>query len=197
MELEEMKTLWTEMSVEMEKQKKLTDSLIIRMTRSDYRNKINKILLPEAAGTLVCFGMILFVLINFQKLHPWYLQVCGIAGVIILLAMPVLSIKAIFKMRSINISGNNFRQSLLEYSNGKMQFLYAQKAGIYLGAILAVVILPVMGQLIAGKDIFKTTGLWLGYAVAFPFFYWFARWGFKGYLNLTKDAENILKELEC
>ena len=33
MELEEMKTLWGEMSMEIEKQKKLTDSLIIKMTQ--------------------------------------------------------------------------------------------------------------------------------------------------------------------
>ncbi len=41
MEFEEMQSVWQEMSAEIEKQKKITDSIIIKMTKSNYRNKIN------------------------------------------------------------------------------------------------------------------------------------------------------------
>ena len=97
MELEEMKTLWGEMSIEIEKQKKLTDSLIIKMTQADYRNKISKILIPEAIGALVCFAGILFILINIQKLNNWYLLVCGITSALILFVLPLLSLKAVLR----------------------------------------------------------------------------------------------------
>src|SRR5450432_1999534 len=126
MELEEMKTLWGEMSIEIEKQKKLTDALIIKMTQADYRNKISKILIPEAIGALVCFAGVLYILINFQKLNTWYLSVCGVISVLILLLLPILSIKAIYNIRTINISGNNYKQSLLEYSKSKIQFVFVQ-----------------------------------------------------------------------
>jgi ABC-type transport system involved in cytochrome bd biosynthesis fused ATPase/permease subunit len=195
MELEEMKTLWEEMSVEVEKQKKLTDSLIIKMTRADYRNQLNKIMLPEAIGALVCFAGTVFILINLQKLNTWYLLACGVISALILVLLPVLSIKAIRKMRSVNISDNSYKQSLLEYTNGKIQFVFVQKLSFCLGAILMIVILPLMGQLIGGKDFFVTTRLWYLYAIAFPFFYWFAKSVFKSYNKTSANAENILKEL--
>ena len=196
MELEEMKTLWGEMSIEIEKQKKLTDSLIIKMTRADYRNKINKILIPEAIGALVYFSGILFILINVQKLNTTYLLVCGIISAPILLLLPLLSINAVYKIRSVNILKNNYKQSLLEYSKGRMRFVFIQKLSFYLGAILIVVCLPVMGMLIGGKDLFTETRLWIWYVIGYPFFYLFARWVFKSYIKSTADAENILKELK-
>ena len=84
----------------------------------------------------------------------------------------------------------------MEYSKGKIQFVFVQKLSFYLGSILMLAILPVMGQLIGGKDLFKETSLWIWYAIGFPFFYWFAKWVFKSYIKSTADAENILKELK-
>jgi len=196
MELEEMKTIWGEMSAAIEKQKMLTDALIIRMTQADYRNKINKILIPEAVGSAVCFAAFLFILINLQKLDPWYLMVCGIMSSLIIILLPVLSVKAIYKMHSINIGGNNYKQSLLEYSKGKLQFVFVQKLTFYLGSLLILTLVPVMGKLIANADMFKVTRLWYCYVIMFPFFYWFATWVFKQYRKIIQGAENILKELE-
>ena len=196
MELEEMKKLWGEMSIEMEKQKKLTDSLIIQMIQGNYKNKINKILIPEAMGTLVSFAAMLFILINFQKLNTWYLLFCGMVSVTMIALLPFLSIRAIRKIRSINISANNYKESLMEYSKGKIHFVFSQKLSFYLGSILMLTILPVMGQLIGGVDFFTATKLWYWYAIGFPFYYWFATWVFKYYNKTASDAENILKELE-
>jgi hypothetical protein len=196
MQLEEIKILWEEMSADIEKQKKITDALIIKMTKADYRNKINKIWVPEATASLVCFACALGLLVNLQKLNTWYLLLSGIIAVLILILLPVLSIRAICTIRSVNISGNNYKESLLKYAKGKIQFVFAQKLSFYLGAILMLVILPVMSKLIDGKDIFIATRLWLWYAIAFPFFYGLSRWIFKSYIKITTDAENILNELE-
>ncbi len=196
MELEEMKAQWGEMSVEMEKQKKLTGSLIIKMTRVNYNNKLSKIFIPEAIGSAVGFGIVVFILINIRELNTWYLMVCGIVSALILVILPVLSIRSILKMRSVNISANNYKQSLLEYSKGKIRFVFAQKLTFYLGAILMLTSLPVMGALIAHKDVFKVASVWYWYVIAFPLFYWFAKWVFKSYIKMLAGAENILKELE-
>ena len=196
MELEEMKTLWSEMSIEIEKQKALTDSLIIKMTEVNYRNKLNKIMIPEAIGALVCFAAAFFIAVNFQQLNNWYLLGCGITSVLILFLLPILSLKAMRKLRSSNILNNNYKQSLLEYSKGKIQFVFVQKLSFYLGAMLMLMILPVMGKLISGVDFFKAANVWYWYAIGFPFFLWFARWVAKNYTKTTEDAENILKELQ-
>ena len=67
MEFEEMKSLWEEMSGKIEQQKKLTDSLIIKMTKSDYKNKIMKIFIPELIGALICFANALYILSVFKN----------------------------------------------------------------------------------------------------------------------------------
>ncbi|MBL0358872.1 MAG: hypothetical protein IPP72_19285 [Chitinophagaceae bacterium] len=195
MELDEMKILWGEMSAEMEKQKKLTGSLIIRMANDRYTNKLNSILIPELLGTLVCIAGLLFITIEFQQLNTWYLQACGIIAVVILVSLPFLSFKSIFKLRSVNILQNNYRQSLLEYAIGKKRFVQVQKLSFYLSAVLLLVLLPVMAQLISGKDMFAVNRLWLWYAIAFPFFYPFSQWVFRSYVKTVEEAENMLKEL--
>jgi len=198
MELEEMKTLWGEMSAELEKQKKLTDSLIIKMTQVNYKNKVAKIWAPEAIGSAVGFAYAGYILINMAALNTWYLMFCGIVSVLIMITMPTLSITSIFKIRHLNIAANNYKQSLLEYSNGKKRFVSVQKFKFYLGAILLLVVMPVMSELIGGKDIFKAPGVWYWYVIAFPFYYWFAKKWVPGcYNNILAGAENILKEIEA
>ena len=196
MEFEEMKSLWEEMSGKIEQQKKIIDSVIIKMTKSDYKNKIMKIFIPELIGALVCFVAAIYILFSFQKLDRWYLNVCSVVSIVILILLPVLSFNAIHKIRSVNILDNNYKQSLLEYSKGKRQFVFIQKLSFYLGAVLLLAVLPVMGQLIAGKDLFIETRLWLWYAIGYPFFYGFSKWVFRKYAKTTVEAEEILKELE-
>ncbi len=195
MELEEMKTQWNEMSAEIKKQKRITDTLVIKMTHARYKGRLNSVLIPEAVGLVGCFAMVLFIIINLEKLHTAPLLVCGIASAFILFLMPILSIKAVCKLRSLHISGNNYKQSLLEYSKAKIQFVFIQKLNFVLGSVLMLTILPVVGQLINGKDLFAETRLWLWYAVGFPFYYFFARWVKKCYIKSASAAENILKEL--
>ncbi len=191
-----MKALWGQMSAEVEKQKAITDSLVIKMTRAGYRNKISKVQVPETIGAFFCAVPVLYILINIQQLNTWYLLGCGISSVIILFLLCFLSLRSISKISGVNISKNNYKESLLQYSKAKMQFVSAQKVNFYLSAILMLVILPVMSKLIAGKDVFKQTDVWLYYVIAFPFFYPFSRWVFKRYVKIVSDAENILKELE-
>jgi hypothetical protein len=166
------------------------------MTKSNYRSKINNIRIPEMAGAFVCFAAILFIVFNFQKLDNWYLIACGIVSCLIFILLPLLSFKAIYNIQSVNISDNNYKQSLLDYAKAKMQFAFFRKLSFYLNAVLLLLILPVMGKLIDGKDLFVTTHIWMYYVIAYPFFYAFSKWVFKKYIKSTNDAENLLKELE-
>lgn len=197
MQLDELKTIWAAVSEEIEKQKTLTQSMIIKMTESNYKTKLNNILLPELTGTLVCFVWVFYILINLDQFDKWYLLACGIIAAALLVIMPVISLKAVYKIRHLNVTGNNVKQSLQEYSKRKLQFIFIQKISFYLGAILIVVIVPVTGKLIAKKDFFTDTSLWLWYSIGFIFFYLFAKWVFKKYSRSVNDAENILKELDA
>ncbi len=196
MELEEMKMLWDEMSVALEKQQRITDSLIIKITQANYKDKVSRILIPETIGALICIISCIVILFNFDKLSTRYLQACGVLTALILVLLSSLSITSVCKIRTLNISDHNYKEILLEYSKSKIQFVFAQKMNFYLGAILMLTLSPVIGQLINGVDLFKETRLWLWYAIGFPFYYFFARWVFKKYVKITTDAGNILKELE-
>jgi len=196
MEFDEIKTLWDEMSDQISHQRKMTESLIVRMTRTDYRNKFLKIWIPEALGTCICFAAAVYMIADFKKLDTWYLMLCGIISVFILFILPLLSFYAVHRIRSVNILQNNYKQTLQEYSIGNRRFAMIQKLSFYLCAVLLLTSLPVMGQLIAGKNLFIEGRLWLWYAVGYPFFYGLSRWVFRKYAKVTKEAEDILKELE-
>jgi hypothetical protein len=196
MELEEMRDLWLVMSSDIEKQKMLTGSLILRMTRINFRNRLSKILIPELVGAFICLAGIWITVIRFQGLDTWYLQICGVLTLLLLILLPVISIKSIVRLQSVNISGNNYRQSLEQYARRKIQFLKIQKWSFYLGAVLLLVILPVFGKLISGMNLFQTTSLWMWYVVAYPFFYGLSRWVFRSYSKAVREAEKLLEELD-
>lgn len=62
-----MKSLWEQMSTEMEKQKKTNNLLVLKITQQDYRHKINRILIPEAIGGLGCIAEAVFIILSFSK----------------------------------------------------------------------------------------------------------------------------------
>jgi hypothetical protein len=196
MELEQMKIRWKEMSLQLEKQKKLTDTLVVKMMRKDYESKINKILIPELAGDLVCVAGLLYLLLNLERLDTWYLLACGIISAMILVALPLLSLDSIRGLKSVNIAENNCKQTLEQYSRRKIRFVFVQKMSFYLGAILLVTFLPAMGRLMGKKDPFVATRLWMLYALLFPFFLFFSRWVFRSYMKAIRAAESIIKDLE-
>lgn len=196
MELEEMKTLWGEMSVEIERQKKLTDSLIIKMIHMNYKTKLQKIVIPETIGSLICLASVAYLLFNLQMLDTWYLIVCGVVSMVLLAVIPLLSLRAIWNFRSVNISGNNYKETLTEYAKARTGFIFVQKMSYYLAALLLVFSLPVLVRVMGRKDPFMDSKLWISYAVMFLFFSFFARWIFKCYVKATNDAGDILKELE-
>jgi hypothetical protein len=197
MDLEEMKNTWGEMSNEIDKQKKLTDKLIMMMTQEKYNNTLRRISIPETIGTVICFAMVLLVIFNFEKLDTWYLQLSGLLSVATLIVLPILSLRSIKKMNSINISKNNIKQTMIDFNKGKKQFRSVQKIGFYMSFIILIVSLPVAGKLMNNKDLFLESTIWFWYV---PFgvigLYFFAKWVFKYYMSSTSEAENILKELD-
>lgn len=196
MELEEIKIAWEELSADISRQKKLTDSLIIKMTQINYRNKTLKITVPETIGSFGCLAMALYIAIHFQELHTWYLQGCGLITLITLVMLPIVSFRSIYVITAVQVESNKYKESLMQYANGKKKFVALQKMNFYLGAILLVVILPVTGQLIGGKDVFKQQWIWLWFSTSFIFFYILARWIFRKYMKIMTEAQTILQELK-
>jgi len=201
MEIDEMKTVWAEIGGQLEKQKKLTDKMIMMMTQEQYRKKWNKIAYPEIFGTIICFGMAIFILINIEKLETWYNVLFGISSAIIMLVLPIISLRSIKKMSSINFYKNSYKDTLITYAKGKKQFQSLQKIAYYLGFALIFFILPVTTKIMNGKDIFigaeNSWPLFIFIPLAIIFFVFFTKWVKKCYGKNINEAENILKDLQA
>ena len=197
MEIEELQTVWSEMSDQLEKQKKLTNELIMQMTQDRYRTKFDKITFYETIGAIVCFVMAIYLLVNIDKLDTWYLLSCGIFTITLLIILPVITLGLLGKIKRINILKNSFKETIVGYEKAKNQLLLTQRVGIYLSFILVFTCLPVFSKIMKNKDLFLQTEAWLIYLpIMAVFLFFFTRWGYKCYKNITNSAENILKQLE-
>ena len=197
MELEEMKGLWNEMSIEVEKQKTLTSKLIVEMTEQKFNNKLRKISIPETVGAVLCFLMALFVLVNFNKLDTWYFIISGVFTIAYLVLIPLFVLKSIGNMKRVNISENNYKQTIQDFAKSKKQFFLIQQLSQFLGVILIITSMLLSAKILNDKDLLVMGSKALIWTVPIMmiFLYFFSRWGIKCYRNATMQAEDLLNEL--
>lgn len=197
MELEEMQLLWSEMSTELAQQKKLTDQIIIEMTKEKYQNKISGIARYESIGAVFCLVFALLLILNFHLLDTWYFVAAGIFSIVFYLLMPYFSLSAIWKMRNIDLASNNYQQTLIDFTRARRQFLLTQRWGIYLGFVLMIVVMPLVVKIMDDKNLFTDSNFLLWYIpIGAVCLFLFARWGYNCYSNITASAENLLQELD-
>jgi len=197
MELQELQTLWSQVSQELADQKKLTNEIIMKMTQERYSNKFSKIAIYESFGAVICFLAAIYVLFNFGKLEIWYLQLCGIFTIFFLFILPVLTLKSLRRIKKINVAESNFKDTIVQFTKAKNQLLLLQRVGIYLSFLLMFTTLPVASKLLKNKDLFLETGVWYIYLpIMGIFLFFFTKWGYGCYKSITRSAENILSELE-
>ncbi|MCK8520242.1 hypothetical protein M0D21_01615 [Aquimarina sp. D1M17] len=200
MELEEMQSIWSELSDQLEKQKKLTDKMIIMMTQEKYRKKINKVAYPETIGAIICYSAVAVILFNIQKLDTWYNLLAGVLCVLILIILPMVSLKFLYGIRNIDIANNSFKETLLNYAKRKKRFQKSMKWSYYLGFILMFAIMPVTAKIVNDKDIFlgvnSTWTLVTAIPLAILFFIVFSKWTMKWYSKNVNSAESLIKDLE-
>ncbi len=198
MELEEMQATWSQMSDQLDDQKKLTDKLIMEMTKERYKNKIGILSKYEGMGAVICFTAAILLILRFSELNTWYLLVSGIFTVCYLIVLPVVVLRSINSMKNIDLTNNTYKETLIAYAKKKKQFLLTQKVGIYLNFILLAVSLPVVVKVFKGKDIFITNinlmywyiPIMAGFLILFSF------WGYGKYKKVTASASYILEEFE-
>jgi hypothetical protein len=197
MDLEEIQTIWSEMSYQLEQQKKLTNEIIMKMTQERYRTKFDNITFYETIGAVICFLAAIYLLVNINKLDTWYLLACGIFTIAFLIILPVITLGLLGKIKRMNIVKNSLKETIVGYTKAKNQLLLMQRVGIYLSFVLMFTCLPVFSKIMNNKDLFLQSKIWLIYLpIMAIFLFFFTRWGYKCYKNITNSAENILKELE-
>ena len=199
MELEELQAAWTQMSTDLEHQKKMTDEIIIDMTKEKYKNKFKTLITYESFGVLICIAYAFFLLYNFSKLDTWYLVTFGILALLFSLILPFLGMKFLFEIKNIDILKGDYQQNILKYTKAKNNLLALQQFAIIAGFAMFFLIIAVNSKIVSGTDIFQselTTGKWIGILGGLTFMVFFCRWGYRSYQKVTASAASILKELE-
>lgn len=197
MELEEMQKAWSEMSAELEQEKKLSNQLIMEMTQERLKNKIGIIAKYETIGAIICVIAAMMLLSKFKELDTWYLFASGLFTVSYLILLPVLVLRSIQAMQRINLTHNTYKETLISYTKKKKQFLLIQRVGIYLNFILLGVSLPVIIKVFKGKDIFITNSkiLYWYIPIMIIFLVIFSIWGYKKYKKITLSGSQMLEEI--
>jgi hypothetical protein len=198
MELEEMQELWSEMTTQLDNQKRLTNKLIIQMTQERYKSKIAILAKYEGVGAMICFVAAIMLIKQFEMLDTWYLIVSGIFTILYLIIVPSVVLRSIGFMKRINLAKGTYKETLIAYAKGRKQFLLIQKVGIYLNFLLLIVSLPVMMKVFSGKDIFiENMQVLYWYIPSMTIFLIvFSKWGYGKYKKVTASASNILADLE-
>lgn len=198
MDLEELQLAWTQMSEQLENQKKLTDKIILQMTQDKYKNKFNKITIFESFGAILCFVAALYVIVNFYKLDTWYLIACGIFTLLFYLVMPVLVLRSLFKIKHMNIISTTYSETLIRYTKEKNRLLLLQKIGIVASLVMVFTVAVVFAKIVSDKDFFlveRSLGNYVAIVLSIVLIFFVARWGYNGYKKVTQSAEDILKQL--
>ncbi|NER11286.1 hypothetical protein SAMN06265375_103359 [Muriicola jejuensis] len=197
MEIKDLESLWSEMDRELENQKKLTKTLIMEMTQQKYSNKFQRVSVFETIGGIICILAGVFIMTQFSELDTWYLQLCGVLTILILFVLPVLTLRSLYRVQTIQISDKAVSETIVGYVKAKNQLLFLQRLGIYLSVVLMLTMLPVASKISSGKDLFQESTAWFLYVpVMSVFLFFFARWGYGCYKSLTDSAEDLLRQME-
>jgi hypothetical protein len=199
MDIDELQTTWTQMSEELEKQKRLTNKIILKMTKQEYKSRLDKITIPEILGTLVSYAAAIFILFNFNAFDTVLLKICGFITLVILIILPYLSWKYLKRMRNLDIANISYKDGIVAFTKSKRQFLKLLRVSAYLGFVLMLIIIPVTTKLFDGEDIFAPgqDNSWLWFLpLGIGFYYFFTKKVIRNYSNNINKARDLLKELE-
>ncbi len=199
MEIEEIKTLWSDLSDQLEQQKKLTNEIIMNMTQEKYSNKFRTLISYETAGALICLLTFLFIMFHFNKLETWYLKLCGLITIAFLFLLPLFTLRYLGQIRRFNIIDKSYTEALLGFEKAKKRLLRLQEFGVYASFVIMFTSSAVFAKIFGGKDFFMiemTPIRYLVFGFTILFVFIFSRWGLKAYKKVTSSAENVLHDLE-
>lgn len=199
MEIEQLQATWSKLTEELEQQKKLTNEIILQMTQQRYSSKFRTITFYESIGAVICFAVAFYILANITKLDTWYLMACGVFTLAFLLIMPILVLRALKRIKGMDVISKNYGDTIIAYSRAKKNLLMLQQFGIYASFVLMFSTAAVFSKIWSNEDFFmveRDGWVYGSIALATIFVIFFARWGYKCYLSITSSAEDVLRELE-
>ncbi|WP_296698895.1 hypothetical protein [Algoriphagus sp.] len=196
MELEEMQSLWADLSQKIEKQDKIQKELLMDITKQKFRKKLDGIRLPEMIGSVICYVYAMYLLSKFPELELWYNQVFAMITILIMTILPIASLNAIKSMRSVKIGGDAPAQMLEKFAKSKIKFWKVQRYGVIFGALTLITVLPPIAEIKGNMDFISKPLFWAIYLpCGLLYMYFFSRWALGKYKKVMNSSEQLLSEL--
>lgn len=193
MELEDLKTGWESASSDKKFAPKLTDDKINTMIKQQVRLKMKNILYPELAGAAVCFAGAAYLGWNFAALDTVFLQITGLASLVFLIVMPLVSIFSLYQLRKIGHVTKPYKETLTTFGRRRVRFVRFQQVNVGLGFMFMMAVIPIMSKIVHGVDITESPGFWaFAFAVGFVFLWFFSRWVLRHYNRTLSEAHELL-----
>jgi hypothetical protein len=195
MELEEMKSLWQDLSVKVENQEKIQKELILEMTKARFTRKVDGIRIPEMLGTLISLGYAGYLIFNFGRIDLWYNQLFAVADVLFFIILPLASMSAIYQMRGLQINHLATAAMIDEFRRAKKNFWQVQQAAVWLSGVIVLTLVPVLGDIQDKSERFMRPEFWMIYIpVALTFLFFFSRYVLGKYRKITRQLEELLQD---
>ncbi|PZX57713.1 hypothetical protein LV84_01842 [Algoriphagus ratkowskyi] len=192
-----MKSLWSDLSVQVEKQDRIQKELLLQITKQKFRDKLNSVRIPEILGSLVCVVYAMYLLSRFGDFELWYNQILALVTIFILIALPTASLLAIKGMQNVRIDAETPATILDKFTKSKIRFWKVQRYGVIFGSLVMVTILPPLAELSDNSEMIANPTFWMIYIPAgLVFMYLFSRWALKKYKGVIDSSEKILLKIE-
>ena len=140
MELDDFKKTWGDMSSRVTINENFNPKKFDKMNKSKSQSILNRIILPEVLGTIVCIGSAIFIAINFSKLEPVAYQLIGILTILILIILSMLSLLSILPLFKVADLNKSYAETLKDFANKKRNFFKLQKCNLLLSYGLLVTV---------------------------------------------------------
>ena len=173
------------------------------MTKNQYKNRFSKIISFEGTGAVICFLVGILLVVKFNTLDTWYLQLLGIFAIGYFFLMPFFLMRSLFRIKGLHIAKGNYRDTIKRYANRKKQLMSLQRIAIGLNFFMFLAIVPLSDKILNDNDMFaagyNNKDAWIfgiTILVASAVMILLSRWGYRSYKKVTASAERLLQDLE-
>lgn len=198
MELEDMQAAWSEMSSALDKQKQLTDEIILKMTQERHTSRWNSYRRFEFIGAIVCYAAVIYLLFNFTKLDTLGLQICGGLMIVFLIALPIFSLGILKNMANLTIDSRDNAQMMKAYAKKKKNFVTFQKVNIGASLLFMFLTIPVSSKILNDENLLAKFDEKLLFALPLCvlFFALLMWWVTKVNRKMLHNTETLLSEVQ-
>lgn len=194
MELEEMKSLWEDLSGKVENQEKIKKEELMKMTKKKYQNRLRSIYLPEILGSVVCFAYAGFFVFQIGNLELRINQFLAVFNTAVMIILPIISLWTLARLNSLKITDESPSQLVEKFKKEKTFFWKFQQFNLMLSGLFAVSILPPLAELLGKKDLIMEPTFWMAYVpLGLICIYVFGRITIRKYKKSLHDAQQLIE----